>query len=459
MRLLKGSFLFLLLVFLVSPTFALRTVEKTDSSAIVTSECVKHLQWTRNATIYEVNIRQYTPQGTFRAFASHLPRLHQMGVNILWIMPINPISMKNRKLPLGSYYSVADYCKVNPEFGSMDDFKDLVKRAHALGMKVIVDWVANHTGWDNPWIVSHPDWYTHNAKGEIVSPVPDWTDTADLNYDNPDMRREMILSMKFWIDEANIDGFRCDMAGMVPVDFWNQVRKQLDQVKPVFMLAEASEAPLLYRAFDMDYSWELHHLMNDLAQGKLQPTALDSYFQKVKKTYPSDSYLMNFISNHDENSWNGTEFERMGPAVPLFSVLTFTVPGMPMLYSGQEASLNHRLKFFEKDEISWKDLSMQKFYHRLILLHKNNPALWVGNQGGKMNILTTSNPKQVFAFSREKKGNRVIVLLNISKEPAITRIPQVKIFTGKDFFTGKPFSLNAGRKISLPPWGYVVLVY
>ncbi|MDP4206572.1 MAG: alpha-amylase family glycosyl hydrolase [Bacteroidota bacterium] len=461
MKILKLFFLVLFITGFVSVSTSAEKcrIEKNPTEAVQLTDGVKHLPWSRKAVIYEVNIRQYTPEGTFKAFAPNLQRLHDMGVDILWFMPINPISVKNRKGPLGSYYSVADYLKVNPEYGTLDDFKAVVKKAHQLGMKVIVDWVANHTGWDNPWITAHPEWYTHNEKGEIVPPVPDWLDTADLNYDNQEMRRAMINAMKYWIQEADIDGFRCDVAGMVPVDFWNEARKQLDTVKPVFMLAEAWEPQLSEKAFDMVYGWDLLHLMNDMYAGKKKPADLDKYFAHVDSIYNPDAYIMNFISNHDENSWNGTEYERMGSAVKAFSVLTFTAPGMPLIYSGQEASLKHRLKFFEKDTISWKDLSMQKFYKQLTTLRKSNPALFSGTDGGMVKILTTTQPDKVFAFSREKKGNKVVVVLNLSKSPVNVQITNLRPLNGKDYFAHKPFVLNTATKLVLPAWGYKVVVY
>jgi glycosidase len=257
----KKIILFGLMIMLVA---GIGCTPKQPTGQLPQEPVFKHLEWTKNANIYEVNIRQYTPEGTFNAFAQHLTRLKGMGVDILWFMPINPISEKNRKGPLGSYYAVADYQKVNPEFGNLDDFKNLVNQAHELGMKVIVDWVANHTGWDNWLIEKHPDWYTHDDSGQILAPVADWTDVADLNYDNADLRKYMIESLEYWIKEADIDGYRCDVAGMVPLDFgWKP--SKLDAIKPVFMLAEW-EAPEAHLAFDMTYGWEFHHIMNEIAQ-------------------------------------------------------------------------------------------------------------------------------------------------------------------------------------------------
>ena len=231
---------------------------------------VTHPEWSRNSVIYEVNLRQYTPEGTFKAFEQHLPRLKELGVDILWLMPINPIGITNRKGILGSCYSIKDYLAVNPDFGTMDDFKNLVNRAHSLGMKVIIDWVANHSSWDNNLITEHPEWYTHDSTGKIISPNADWTDVADLDYSQPGIREYMKDAMIFWIKETDIDGFRCDMAGMVPVDFWNNAVPVIKKVKPVFMIAEWDTPEMHDTAFDMTYGWELFHLMNSIARGEKQ---------------------------------------------------------------------------------------------------------------------------------------------------------------------------------------------
>ena len=263
-------------------------------------------EWSANQSIYEVNIRQYSVEGTFKAFEKHLPRLKKMGVGILWFMPIHPIGAKNRKGSLGSYYSVKDYMAVNPEFGTMEDFKHLVREIHGLEMIVIIDWVANHTAWDNSLTINHPDWFTRDQEGNFVSPVPDWTDVIDLNYDHPELRAYMIEALKFWVEEVDIDGFRCDVAEMVPLDFWRKARLELDKIKSVFMLAEGESPDLYNNGFDMTYDWNLFHLMNDVAKGKKTAVDLQSYLDKEHGTFGKADYRMTFTSNHDENTWNGT---------------------------------------------------------------------------------------------------------------------------------------------------------
>ncbi|NCO56430.1 MAG: alpha-amylase, partial [Bacteroidetes bacterium] len=339
-------------------------------------------EWSKNLTIYEVNLRQYSLSGSFKDFEKHLPRLQELGVGILWFMPIQPIGVINRKGTLGSYYSVNDYLSVNPEFGTIEDFKSMVKKIHELGMYVIIDWVANHTSWDNTLITGHPEFFTKDSLGKIISPVKDWTDVADLNYDNKGLRRYMIDAMKFWLKETDIDGFRCDVAGMVPTDFWEEVHPALDSVKKVFMLAECEDPKLHNIAFDMTYTWDFHNLITNIAKGNKNASSLVPLFKKEKNDYTKDAYRMYFTSNHDENSWNGTAYEKFGKGVKTFTVLSFIVPGMPLIYSGQEAGLNKRLKFFDKDTIEWKKDDFFNLYETLIALKKRNKALWNGAYGG-----------------------------------------------------------------------------
>lgn len=418
-------------------------------------------EWSKNSTIYEVNVRQFTPEGTFKAFQAHLPRLQKMGVDILWLMPINPIGEKNRKGSLGSYYAVKDYKAVNPEFGSMEDFKTLVKEAQKLGMHVIIDWVANHTSPDNVWVDQcHQNWYTLDSAGHLQPTIgTDWWDVADLNYNNPEMRVEMIESMKFWLKEVNIDGFRCDVADWVPVDFWNSARAELDKIKPVFMLAEAENPQHHIAAFDMSYGWEFHHVMNKIAKGEKNVSTIHEYFKNQAK-FPKEAYRMQFTSNHDENSWNGTEMERMGDARFAFAVLAATVNGMPLVYNGQEASLSKRLRFFDKDTISWKKLDLEGFYTKLLNLNKNNQALWNGTYGGELKIISDEKDPNVFAFVREKNGQKVLCVFNLSKtKQTFAFNSDITAGTYTDLFSGKKVSLKMKGTMKLDPWGYKVYYF
>jgi len=420
---------------------------------------LKHVDWSRNANIYEVNIRQYTPEGTFKAFEKHLPRLKKMGVDILWIMPIHPVSELNRKGTLGSYYAVQDYKAVNPEFGNMTDFKRLVEHAHSLGMKVIIDWVANHSGWDNVWTKDHADFYEKDKDGKLVSPF-DWTDVISFDYNNPEMRAAMTDALKFWLTKTNIDGYRCDVAGMVPTDFWEDARHEMEEIKPVFMLAEDEDnADLLRYAFDMNYSWKLHKLMNSIAKGKKNAKEIWDNILWSGTTFPEDAYRMNFTTNHDENSWNGTIDERLGDAKNAMAILAWTVPGMPLIYSGQEAGLNKRLEFFEKDTIDWGDYKYEDFYTKLNALKKNSPALNAGADGGMMIQISEGQNDKVFAFSREKDGNQVVVILNLSNNTQQFIIDSVQLSGDfKNIFTNESINIKENLELNLEPWGYFVFV-
>ena len=420
---------------------------------------VSHPEWSKNAVMYEVNVRQFTPEGTFNAFAEHLPRLKEMGVDILWFMPVTPIGEVERKGTLGSYYSVQDYTGINPEFGTKEDFQNLVNQIHEKGMYVIIDWVANHTAWDHPWTQTNPDFYYTDADGNFTPPHDtDWSDVIQLEYENHDLWDAMISEMRYWVEEVNIDGFRCDVAYLVPTEFWNRARRELEGVKPIFMLAEADHPELKEHAFNAGYSWTSHHAMNRIAQGEDNVSALDKYFfEENQGNYPLGTYKINFISNHDENSWAGTVFDRLGDAMEAFAVLSNTVEGMFLLYNGQEAGLDKMLEFFEKDEIDWSDLKYQDFYTKLFELKANNRALWNGLAGGKMKRVNTNDDESIFAFTREKDGDKVLVVLNLSAEPNTVK------FNGENFvgaytelFSAQEKIIEAEFTLEMEPWAYKV---
>ncbi len=411
--------------------------------------------WSKNISIYEVNVRQFTPEGTFKAFGKHLPRLKEMNIGILWFMPINPIGKENRKGTLGSYYSVQDYKGINPEFGSLEDIKSVVKEAHKLGMYVIIDWVANHTSWDNVWVKSNPEFFSKDKNGKFISPF-DWSDVIDLNYDNKELWNQMRDAMEYWITECDIDGFRCDVAAMVPTEFWIWLRPQLEKKKPIFMLAEAHE-PELHKAFDMTYNWQLKDLFVGLGKKEKSVKDFYDYFEKEKTEYPKDAYRMTFTSNHDENSWNGTDKERFGDARKMFAVLSCLVPGMPLVYSGQEASLDKRLLFFERDPIEWKESALKNIYKKLFNLKLKNRALWNGDFGGKFNAIKCNNDN-IFAFSREKGNNKVIALFNFSPSKAKFRIDDNSAIGNFNvLFDKKNIEINTANSFTLEAWGYMIL--
>jgi glycosidase len=401
-----------------------------------------HIQWSVQGNIYEVNVRQFSPEGSFTAFEKHLPRLQQMGADILWFMPIQPIGVKNRKGGLGSYYSCRDYTAINPEFGTLNDFKRVVDRAHALGMHVIIDWVANHTAWDHAWVSEHPEWYKKDARGDIHAytyrATPDsepeyWTDVVGLDFTNPALWPAMTEAMLYWMRETNIDGFRCDVASLVPTLFWEQVRKALEQIRPVFMLAESDAPDLHAHAFDMTYDWRLYDALKLIVSGKANTQSLRDWWTYELTTYPSDAFRMRYTANHDTNSWHGHDVEFYGDAFKAMAVLAATLPGMPLIYGGQEAVLDHKLAFFEKDTIHWKNLPLQDFYRGLLQLKRAHPALANGAAGNTLEWLPSD--AGVAAFVRGKDVMRIRVLVNLTDK------------------------INQFNDVELPAWGWSIDLY
>ncbi|WP_405378064.1 alpha-amylase family glycosyl hydrolase [Nonlabens sp. Asnod3-A02] len=424
-----------------------------------------------NAVIYEANIRQYSPEGTFNEFTKDIPELKELGVKVIWLMPVFPISEKNRKAKadlmvedikdpkerekyLGSYYAVADYEEVNPDLGTPDDLKNLIKTAHDNGMYVILDWVANHTGWDNRWIKEYPDFFTKDKNGKMMHPEgTDWTDTADLNYSNKDMWTYMTQAMESWIERYDVDGFRCDVAHEVPTEFWNYATKELEDRKPLFMLAESEKKDLFKEAFDMGYNWEGHHLMNELTKGDFDVKEWDNYMERNEKNYEKDDILMNFITNHDENSWNGSVKERMGSKANTMLTFSYMIPGMPLIYSGQEYGMDYRLKFFEKDTIPKTKGETWDLMKKLGELKNNNAALNGGKNPASYTRLETSNDNSIYAIKREKNGDVIYYIVNLSTEREKVK---VKGLSGRitDAIRGGSVDFNEGDFLDFPPYGY-----
>ena len=363
-----------------------------------------------NSVVYEMNVRQYTPEGTFAAAQQELPRLKELGIDILWLMPIHPIGVKERKGTLGSYYAIADYKAINPEFGTMEDFENFLAEAHKLGFRVILDCVANHTSPDAKWINECPaDWYMRDENGNTVVNY-DWYDIAELNYDKREVWDAMADQMRFWM-EKGVDGFRCDMACEIPLEFWQETISALRADYPgMYMLAEGEEPKLhSLSGFNSSYAWELHHMLNAIARGEKNIPELLEYIQKDAERHPADAFRLMFTSNHDENSWAGTEFERMGDAAKLMAVLTFTLPnGQPLIYTGQEIGWNKRFEFFETDPVpAWEENEYTDFYKWLIETRHANPALSAGDKGGVFEIVSTDDSTLV--FTRTLPGNKVTV--------------------------------------------------
>ena len=411
-------------------------------------------EWSYDKAIYEVNLRQFTKQGNIKEFQKHLPRLKELGADILWFMPIHPIGEKNRKGTLGSYYSVKDYKAVNPEFGTIEEFKSMVEMIHKMGMYVIIDWVANHTAWDNHWIIEHPEFYTQDSLGNIISPNPDWTDVADLNFDNKELRKEMIDALKFWVEECDIDGYRCDVAGMVPTEFWIEARTELEKIKNVFMLAEW-DTPEVHKAFDMTYDWDFHRIMNGIAKKEKSAKDIIEHIEQDEKEFPANAFRMQFTSNHDENTWNGTEFERLGDGAETFAVLTCLIPDMPLVYTGQEAGNDKRLSFFEKDTVDWKVDKMFNIYSKMFQLKKKNQALRNGKLGGEMDYINSSDEQNIFSFTRSFGNDKVLAIFNLSDKHINTELTGENL-TGsyKNYFTGKLETFSTKESFELNPWEY-----
>lgn len=427
----------------------------TDSKVVM-----KAPEWSKNANIYEVNIRQYTPEGTFQAFIPHMERIKEMGVDILWLMPIFPIGEEKRKGGMGSPYSIKDYKAVNPDFGIKEDLQKLIEKAHDLGFKVILDWVANHSSFDNQWAKDNPDWYTQDSTGMIIHPADtDWTDVADLNYDNVDMRAAMIDALQYWVTDFNVDGYRCDVAGFVPDDFWIEAIEELQKTKHLFMLAEWDEAKMHDDGFHMTYGWGFHHVMNQVAKGEKSPNAIDSFLLDDATKYKMADYRMNFTTNHDENSWNGTIYERMGDLADAMTVLAFTVQGMPLVYSGQEVTLNHRLSFFENDSINWNGPSKEDFFKTLLELKHSNQALWNGAYGGDYKRLATTKDEVIFAYSRTKGEDKVVVMLNLSNDKQVFKLTDAEKGALRNVFSKKEETLSLSTEIALEAGAYIVLEY
>ena len=416
----------------------------------------KHPAFMEQGNIYEVNIRQYTKEGTLNAFAKHLPRLQQMGVKTIWFMPLQPISKEGRKGTLGSYYSVANYTQVNPEFGTLNDFNKIVKSAHTLGMKVLIDWVPNHSGADHDWLKTHPDFYERDSTGKAIY-TADWSDTRELNYDNLVMQDSMINAMKYWVKNTAIDGFRVDVAWGVPYSFWNKCIPSLNKERKMFFLAEADDPKLHETGFDATYSWTEFHVMNDIAAGKKNVLSLDTVLNKIDKDFMKGAWRLYFTSNHDENSWNNADFATMpGIKHAPFAVFTQTYNRtMPLVYSGQEEPVLRAVSFFEKDSMGFKKYERASFYKTLMNLRSTNPAF---KENAIFERIKVSNPNQVMAYTRKNGDALVVVVLNLSDMSTDVTL-DTKTPTGKNFF--EIFTHQAIKdihKISLPAWGYKVFV-
>jgi glycosidase len=412
----------------------------------------KQVSWAKSASIYEVNIRQYTEAGTFKAFQKHLPRIQDMGIDLIWLMPITPISQANKKGSLGSYYACTSFTKINPEFGTASEFKDLVNAIHALGMKVIIDWVANHTGHAHEWMHQNPSWFSQDASGNFTE-RNGWDDVVDLNYDNSLMRIAMIDAMQYWVNHFNIDGYRCDMAHLVPLDFWIAARTTLQHSKILYWLAECEDLAY-HKAFDTSYAWSWMHASEKVGKGEHGLNEVWDVLHQYTQ-YPTGAYKLYYTSNHDENSWNGTEYEKYGITAKAWAVFTLTWNGQPLIYSGQELPNRKRLAFFDKDQIQWTSDNpmLHDFYKTLLTARKYYPVLQFGR------ILNLKTEGDVMAFLKQEQGQTALVLLNLSTERHLVHVRH-EAFTGKftNIFSGLSFEFNGNSQFEMMPGEYIVYV-
>jgi glycosidase len=440
-----------------APALAQEPVDYTPRPAVE----VSHPDWAVNAAIYQINTRQFTEEGTFVAAAEQLPRLAEMGVDIIWLMPVHPIGEVERKGTLGSPYSVRDYYGVNPEFGTLEDLRAFIDAAHGLDMHVILDWVANHSAWDNPLVEQHPDWYSRDWRGEMQAvPGTDWSDVVDFDFSSPELREYMTDVMAWWVEDVGVDGFRADVAGFVPLDFWETLRARLDAIKPVFMLAEWETRDHSRRAFDATYAWSWNNTLHDVAMGNADAGALRGYyFYDQDNAWPQDAWRLTYVSNHDQNAWVATQFGRFGEALESAIALSVVGEGMPMVYNGQEAGNTQMLEFFERDPIAWRDHALNDHFTALFGLLEANAALWHGAAGGQMVPVETDRPAEILSFVRSKGEDAVFAAFNFSADP-VSVVLQDGPFEGgwTQFSDGRSVELAPGAEMALPAWGHAILV-
>jgi hypothetical protein len=416
-------------------------------------------QWVRDAVVYEVYLRSFSPQGRFRSLEQRLPELKDLGVTVIWLMPIQPVGEFNRKGKLGSLYAVQDYYGVNPRFGTMDDFKSLVQATHKLGMKIVIDLVANHTSWDSQLIMEHPEWFTTNAEGAIVAPNVDWTDVAELNYNSHELRKYMISMMEFWVQDVGIDGFRCNVAELVPTDFWERARKELDKIKPIMMLSEGTLPEHHVEAFDITYSWAVCDAFAKVMTGSTPVSIFDDILKNEANRFPKGSLRLRFNSNHDKNASDApavTKYTAQGAKAT--AVFTFTYPGVPLIYNGEEVGNDRKLDLFDKVEIDWsKHPDFREFYTKLGALHREHPAL----RGGEFVRLVNSDDHKVYSFLRRSGGDQVVVIVNFADGPKSVEVtlPQGSVGGLQEYFTGENARLSRGKlTLSLRPFDFKIFL-
>ncbi len=408
-----------------------------------------------SSNIYEVNIRQYTQEGTFSAFQKNLPRLQKMGVEILWLMPVYPIGQTHRKGELGSYYSIRDFEDINPEFGTKDDFRSLIEAAHDAGMKLIIDWVANHAAWDNVWTKDHPDFFLRNENGEFLSPY-DWSDVIQIDHSNKAQQIRMMEAMAYWVREFNIDGFRADLAHLTPLPFWIDARMFLQNYKTELIWLAETEEINYHQAFDISFTWNWMHTSEKyIKNGEADHTFID-VIKNSTINFPENALRLYFTSNHDENSWNGTEYDKYERFAQAMAVMSCTLPSsVPLIYSGQEIPNRKRLAFFEKDHLNWDNtLQLNDFYANLFSFRK----LFFSNknyQNFKFHFLNVS--ERIIAYIIADDLSSCIVVLNFSDKIFSDHI-NAENLSGEyiDLFSGETIQIHNNFFFSIPSSGYKI---
>jgi glycosidase len=410
--------------------------------------------WVQSGVIYEINPRTFSPSGDFKGIEAGLPRLEELGVTILWLMPIHPVGQLNRKGSIGSPYAVRDYDAINPDYGTAADLKHLVTAAHRRGFKVIIDIVADHTAWDSV-LMKHPEYYKHSPQGTIQPPVPDWADVAGLDYRNPELREYMAGMMERWLLDFGLDGFRCDAASMVPTDFWEATRARLEKIKPdIVMIAEANVPDLVVKAFDLDYAWPFHSTLTGVFENGAPASDLGRIWRSERDRYPKGAMPMRFSDNHDEKRAIARFGEKGALAA---SALVFTMDGVPMLYNGMETgdtTESGAPALFERLPVFWqigeRRPEFPRFYREIIALRKAHPAL----QQGEVEWVRNSEPDRILSYLRRGPDGEFLVVINCSNRPFLGLVDAAPDFQNLAELRPQPTALPS---VALEAWGFRIL--
>jgi glycosidase len=414
--------------------------------------------WVARAALYEVFVRDFSASGTFRGVIEGLDRIQSSGADVLWLMPIHPIGERNRKGTLGSPYAVRDYRATNPAYGTAADFRALVQAVHARGMKLILDWVPNHTAADHPWVRQHPDWYLRDERGEPSVPrdekgkLTDWTDVVQLDYGNPAVRREMIATMRYWLEEFGIDGFRVDVAGFIPSDFWREATPALRAAvpRPILLLAEWGDLGMHRVGFDLTYGWDGYKRLKAVWAGEPAASFVEAEMADMG-AMPAGGMRMRFTTNHDETAWDAPPLTLFGgsPGARAAFVAIALLPGRPLLYNGQEVENPRKVALFEREPIDWNQPGSAKarmFYQTVVKLARTEPGL----VAREVEPVRTSAPDDVIAYRRRD----LVILVNARPRAVRLALRAISVAGSPDLLSGR---IQQGDLVELPAFGAVVL--